>query len=143
MKTFEDLRRTIDKYMKYYINGDNFEDEQEFENDIRDMLIDEGFDILPKVCVSNAQAMSEGVSNVKRQIPDITVNCEDGQAFLELKFCRDNTAYNSDIDKVNNYLAKGECEAAGVLFMDDNQEEWKLCLANSTYTYFWALAELS
>ena len=141
MKTIENLRCTIDIYMKHYINGDNFENEQDFENDIREMLVDEEFDVLPKVSVSNAQTMSEGVSNVERQIPDIAVNCEDGQVFLELKFCRDNIAYNSDIDKVHNYLAEEESEAAGVLFMDDQKEEWEPCLANSIYTYFWRLAE--
>lgn len=142
MKSFEDIRQTIDMYMKRYINGDDFEDELDFENEIREMLVEEGFDVLPKVCVKNAQQMVEGLySNVERQIPDITVNCEDGQAFLELKFCNDDTAYNNDIIKVNNYLSAGECEATGVLFMDDNKDEWEPCLANSRYTYFWGFAD--
>ena len=141
MKTFDDLYQTIDAYMKRYINGDDFEVEQDFEDDIRKMLEEEGFNVLPKACVRNAQAMFEGVSNVKRQIPDIAVNCVDGQAYLELKFCRTNTAYGSDIRKVNKYLSRGECDVAGVLFLDDKNEEWKPCLANSIYTYFWELYE--
>ena len=142
MKTINNLRQTINLYMKRYINGDEFEDEQDFENDIRAMLEDKEFVVLPRVCVNNAQKMVEGLySDTGRQIPDITVNCADGQVFWELKFCRDNTAYNADIEKVQNYLAHEECEAAGVLFLDDNKEKWEPCLGNSMFTYFWELAE--
>lgn len=143
LKTIDDLRSVIDFYMRWEINGDEFGDEQDFEDAVREKLEESGFEVIEKQNVKNTQEAVRGLfSNIKAQIPDISVQCAEGLVFLELKRCNTPANYEADIDKVNNYLEKGECAAAGVLFIDTTRyEEWKLCTKGKldTYYYYWDL----
>lgn len=141
LKSFDELRQTINYYMKWEVNGDEFENEQDFEDAVREKLEDSGFVVLEKQNVKNTQQAVRGLfSNVKAQIPDISVQCAEGLVFLELKFCNTPANYNADIDKANNYLTKGECVAAGVLFMDATQrEEWVACHKGTFNRYYYFL----
>jgi hypothetical protein len=47
-KCILELSSTIDKYMKNTIDGDQFEDEQDFEDDVREMLKAKGFIVQEK-----------------------------------------------------------------------------------------------
>ena len=143
LKTVEELDKVIKFFMRWEINGDNFDVEQDFEDAVREKLENSGFEVLEKQNVKNTQEAVRGLfSNVKAQIPDISVQCEEGLVFLELKFRNTPANYEADIDKVNNYLEKGECAAAGVLFMATTQyEEWNVCAKGSldNYYYYWEL----
>ena len=144
LKKVDELQRTIDFYMRWEVNGDEFENEQDFEDAVREKLENSGFDVLDKQNVKNTQEVVRGLfsENVKAQIPDISIQCAEGLVFLELKFRNTPANYEADIDKVNNYLEKGECAAAGVLFMDTTRYEgWKLCSKGrqDTYYYYWDL----
>ncbi len=145
-KSVDDLNRVIDFYMKWEVNGDDFSDEQDFEDAVREKLKKSGFRVLDKQNVKNTQESVRGLfsENVKAQIPDISVQCAEGLVFLELKFCNTPANYDADVDKTNNYLEKGECKAAGVLFMDTTQyEEWNACTkwTYDRYYYYWELAK--
>lgn len=143
-KTIDELYSAVNYYMKWEANGDDFDDEQDFEDAVREKLENSGFEVLEKHNVKNTQESVRGLfsANVKAQIPDIAIQCAEGLVFLELKFCNTPAMYEADIDKVNNYLKKGECAAAGVLFMDTTRyEDWKLCVKGkqNRYYYYWDL----
>ena len=137
MKTIDDLENAIRSYMDFDVEGSDFEDEQDFEDAVKEMLIDEGFKVLPKKNVENTNKLIEGTfsKNVDRQIPDISVDCEDGTVMLELKFCREPSVYEDDEDKVEGYLRAGVCDVSGVLFLDDVMRKgWKTCGMNDDFT---------
>lgn len=137
MWTIKDLFDTINDYMYNKVDGDDFELEQDFEDAIRDLLETECFNVLPKKNVENTERMfCEGV-NVDNQIPDIAVKCDDGSVLLELKLRRSQADYDSDIQKVENYVDQEKCDVGGVLFLDnEEQEDWKTCNANPRYWYY-------
>lgn len=142
-KCILELSSTIDKYMKNTINGDHFENEQDFEDAIRTMLKDKGFKVQEKQNVENAinelneKNFSEGI---EKKIPDIAVECREGLVFLELKFKNTDAMYSEDMRKVQNYRVEKKCTAAGVLFLDEVQHyDWERCIANPTYYYYWDL----
>lgn len=143
-KSIEELRQTVENYMKFTVNGDNFSNEQEFEKNIRDMLEGADFIVLEKHNVENTQAIGRQLfsENMKSKIPDISILCAEGLVFLELKFCNTPAMYEADMEKVAKYLEEGECEAAGVLFMDTTQYQgWKRCYRGfrDSYYYYWEL----
>lgn len=137
MWTINALFETIDEYMCNEVDGEMFEDEQDFENAIRAKLEEECFTVLPKRNVENTERMfCEGV-NVDNQIPDIAVKCDDGSVLLELKLRRSQADYDSDIQKVENYVDQEKCDVGGVLFLDnEEQEDWETCNANPRYWYY-------
>lgn len=140
-KTIQELLTFIDNYMSQTIDGDNFNAEQDFEDEIRAVLEEEGFEVLEKHNVRNIQKMlSEGIGNVEDMIPDIVVDCAEETMFLELKYCNTIPMYDADIQKVQDYVAEEETRAAGVLFLDTNKMAgcvgWKMCAANDEYYYF-------
>lgn len=146
LKKIDELCQVIDFYMRWEVNGDEFGDEQDFEDVVREKLENSGFEVLDKQNVKNTQEAVRGLfsKNVKAQIPDISVQCAEGLVFLELKFCNTPSNYEADLDKVNNYLEKGECAAGGVLFMDTTRYEgWNVCSkgALNNYYYYWELAK--
>ena len=142
-KCISELRSTIDKYMKNTVNGDQFENEQDFEDAIRTMLKEKGFKVQEKQNVENAiKAINERSfsGEVENKIPDIAVECRDGLVFLELKLNDSEPLYIADITKVQDYRKKEECAAAGILFLDEEQyHSWERCLANPKYSYLWDL----
>lgn len=145
MKTIDDLENAIRSYMDFDVEGSDFEVEQDFEDAVKEMLIDEGFKVLPKKNVENTNKLIEGTfsKNVDRQIPDISVECEDGIVMLELKFCREPSVYADDEDKVEGYLKADKCDVAGVLFLDDvMRKDWKTCGMNDDFNYKFDLYEL-
>lgn len=140
-KTIQELVDVIDNYMSQTIDGDNFNAEQDFEDEIRAVLEEEGFEVLEKRNVNNIQKMlSEGVGKVEDMIPDIVVDCAEGTMFLELKYRNTIPMYEDDILKVQKYVEEDVCYAAGVIFLDTNRmaekENWKPCAANDEYYYF-------
>lgn len=139
--TIDALRLCVNLYMYNTIDGDKFKNEQEFEDDIRNMLKGVGFKVLEKHNVENTKIIYErDFADVEKQIPDIAIQCIDGLVFLELKFKRSPQVYLDDIEKVNNYLKKGKCAAAGVLFLDDvYRDRWKQCQKNHKYYNYWQL----
>lgn len=146
-KTIQELLTFIDNYMSQTIDGDNFNAEQDFEDEIRAVLEEEGFEVLEKHNVRNIQKMlSEGVGNVEDKIPDIVVDCVESLMFLELKYCNTLTMYENDILKAKRYVDEEKCCAAGVLFLDTNKMagcgEWKMCAANDNYYYFFGYESL-
>lgn len=144
-KSIDELRQTVENYMKFTVNGDNFSNEQDFEDDVRNMLEGADFIVLEKHNVENTQAIGRQLfsENMKSKIPDISVLCAEGLVFLELKYCSTPAMYEADMEKAAKYLEEGECEAAGVLFMDTTQYQgWKRCLRSfrNKYYYYWELA---
>lgn len=142
-KYISELSSTIDKYMKNTINGDQFENEQDFEDAIRTMLKDKGFKVQEKQNVENAikEVNERSFSGeVENKIPDIAAECHEGLVFLELKLNDSEPLYIADTKKVQEYLDKKKCTAAGVLFLDIKQYHgWERCVANPTYYYYWDL----
>ena len=142
-KCISDLKITIDKYMKNTINGDHFENEQAFEDDVRKMLKAKGFIVQEKKNVENAiKEISERrfSGKIEGKIPDIIVECREGLVFLELKLNDSEPLYIADIKKVQDYREKKKCAAAGVLFLDKEQYHgWEHCVANPAYYYYWDL----
>lgn len=137
-KTIQELLDVIDKYMSNIIDGDNFNNEQDFEDEIRAMLEKEGFDVLEKHNVKNTQELVEQreFGAVEDQIPDIAVQCEDGLVFLELKLRATPQEYDEDIQKVKKYVELGKCKVGGVLFLSEVQRQgWSICQANKSYCY--------
>ena len=142
LNTIDELCAIIEHYMKFEVDGDNFRDEQHFENAVRAVLEQAGFKVQPKQDVKNtiASVNEKYFGDVNRQIPDISIQCKDGLVFLELKFKNTPQKYIEDIEKVANYLRLGKCDAAGVLFLDDTQYSgWEQCKKNPKYYYFWQL----
>ena len=141
-KCISELSSTIDKYMKNTINGDQFENEQDFEDAIRTMLKDNGFKVQEKQNVENAiKELNEKnfSEEIEKKIPDIAVECREGLVFLELKFKNTDAMYSEDMRKVQNYRVEKKC-TAGVLFLDEERRyAWKRCIANSSYYYYWNL----
>lgn len=142
-KYISELSSTIDKYMKNSVNGDQFKNEQDFEDAIRTMLKAKGFIVQEKQNVENAiKEISERSfsGELEREIPDIIVECREGLVFLELKFKNTDAMYSEDMRKVQDYRDKKKCAAAGVLFLDKEQHcRWERCLANPNYYYHWQL----
>lgn len=142
-KCISELSSTIDKYMKNTVNGDQFKNEQDFEDAIRTMLKDKGFKVPEKKNVENAikEVNERSFSGeVEREIPDIIVECHERLVFLELKFKNTDAMYSEDMRKVQNYRVEKKCTAAGVLFLDKVQHhDWERCIANPTYYYYWDL----
>lgn len=142
-KCISELRSTIDHYMKNTIEGDLFENEQDFEDAIRTMLKDKGFKVQEKKNVENAiKEISERrfSGKIEGKIPDIIVECREGLVFLELKLNDSEPLYIADIKKVQDYREKKKCAAAGVLFLDKEQYHgWEHCVANPAYYYYWDL----
>ena len=142
-KCISELSSTIDKYMKNTINGDQFKNEQDFEDAIRTMLKDNGFKVQEKQNVENAikEVNERSFSGeLEREIPDIIVECREGLVFLELKLNDSEPLYIADIKKVQDYREKKKCAAAGVLFLDKEQYHgWEHCVANPAYYYYWDL----
>ena len=145
MKTINDLQTSVDFYMEWLVNGDNFEVEQDFEDDLREYLMNDGFDVMDKRNVENTnEAVSERLfsGRVEDQIPDIAVDCFNGLVFLELKFCDSPSLYSADVKKVNRFLEKNKCQAAGVLFLDNvKREGWKACRGNNDYNYYFEIGQ--
>ena len=139
-KCISELNSTIDKYMKNTVNGDQFKNEQNFEDAIRTMLKDKGFKVQEKQNVENAikEVNERSFSGeLEREIPDIAVECREGLVFLELKFKNTDAMYSEDIRKVQDYREKKKCAAAGVLFLDKEQYRgWEHCVANPAYYYY-------
>ena len=142
-KSISDLKITVDDYMKNTINGDQFDDEEDFEDDVREMLKAKGFIVQEKQNVENAikEVNERSFSGeVENKIPDIAVECHEGLVFLELKFKNTDAMYSEDMRKVQNYRVEKKCTAAGVLFLDEERRyAWKRCIANSSYYYYWNL----
>jgi hypothetical protein len=142
LNTIDELCTIIEHYMRFEVDGDNFRDEQHFENAVRAVLEQAGFKVQPKQDVKNtiASVNEKYFGDVNRQIPDISIQCKDGLVFLELKFKNTPQKYIEDIEKIANYLRLGKCDAAGVLFLDDTQYSgWEQCKKNPKYYYFWQL----
>lgn len=141
-KTVAELNAVVENYMKNVVNGDDFKDEQDFEDAVRKMLSEQRFEVLPKKNVNNITSMvrESQFSNVDDQIPDIVVNCKEGSVFIELKLRREEADYNSDIAKVKNYLSRKKCSYVGVLFLDDKiHVGWNQCQRNKKYYYLWKI----
>ena len=139
-----ELSSTIDKYMKNTINGDQFKNEQDFEDAIRTMLKDKGFKVQEKRNVENAiKELNEKnfSEEIEKKIPDIAVECREGLVFLELKFKNTDAMYSEDMRKVQNYRVEKKCTAAGVLFLGSKKQypNWVQCKANTEYYYYWNL----
>ena len=145
INNISDLQRSVEFYMEWLVNGDVFEIEQDFEDDLREYLSNEGFDVLDKQNVENTNEAVAGrffSGRVEDQIPDIAVDCFDGLVFLELKYCDGPALYNADVDKVNKFLEKDKCQAAGVLFLDNvKRDGWKVCRGNNDYNYYFEIGE--
>lgn len=145
LKTIDELRDVVERYMKYEVDGDMFVNEEAFENAVRAMLKQSGFEVFDKEDVANAiKEISERhfSSDVNRQIPDISIQCREGLVFLELKFKNTPAAYQADIEKVANYLKQGKCVAAGILFLDETRyPDWAQCVKNRKYFYLWRLGK--
>ena len=144
-KYISELSSTIDKYMKNTINGDQFKNEQNFEDAIRTMLKDNGFKVQEKQNVENAiEEVNERSfsGELERKIPDIIVECREGLVFLELKLNDPKPLYIADTKKVQEYLDKKKCTATGILFLDKKQyPNWVQCKANTAYYYYWYLRD--
>ena len=142
-KCISELQSTIDYYMKNTINGDLLDDEQEFEDAVRNVLKAKGFIVQEKQNVENAiKELNEKnfSEEIEKKIPDIAVECREGLVFLELKFKNTDAMYSEDMRKVQNYRVEKKCTAAGVLFLDKKQYHgWEHCVANPTYYYYWDL----
>lgn len=142
-KCISELQSTIDYYMKNTINGDLLDDEQEFEDAVRNVLKAKGFIVQEKQNVENAiKELNEKnfSEEIEKKIPDIAVECREGLVFLELKFKNTDAMYSEDMRKVQNYRVEKKCTAAGVLFLDEERRyAWKRCIANSSYYYYWNL----
>lgn len=142
-KSISDLKITVDDYMKNTINGDQFDDEQAFEDDVREMLKAKGFIVQEKQNVENAikEVNERSFSgDVENKIPDIVIECREGLVFLELKFENSPAMYLDDRMKVLDYKKQQKCAAAGVLFLDMKQYHgWERCVANPAYYYYWDL----
>lgn len=142
-KCISELQSTIDYYMKNTINGDQFKNEQDFEDAIRTMLKANGFIVQDKQNVENAinELNEKNFSEeIEKKIPDIIVECRKGLVFLELKLNDSEPLYIADIKKVQEYRDKKKCAAAGVLFLDMKQYHgWERCVANPAYYYYWDL----
>ena len=145
MKTIDELHSYLDFYMTWKVNGDKFFIEQDFEDALREVLDDAGFEVLEKQDVEHANEAVSGRTmsgRVERLIPDIAVACEDGLVFLELKFCRELSAYDDDIEKCQRFLDEEKCAAAGVLFLDDEPRAgWKACRCNKDFNYYLAIGQ--
>lgn len=138
MWTIKDLFDTINDYMYNKVDGDAFENEQDFEDAIRELLDENCFNVVSsRHTVANVEKLlSEGVGNVEDQIPDIVVSCDDGVVFIELKLRRSPEDYESDIKKVQNYIKQGKCDDGAVLFLDNvRRQGWTICQANKAYNY--------
>ena len=122
-KSVSELRNAVDNYMRNVVNGDDFINEQQFEDEVRDMLEAAGFIIQDKHNIENAirEINERQVSGaVFEKVPDITVECREGLVFLELKF--------------------RNTEKIGVLFLDEGYRYgWLRCLRNPKYYYYWDL----
>ena len=69
--TIDALRLCVNLYMYNTIDGDKFKNEQEFEDDIRNMLKGVGFKVLEKHNVENTKIIYErDFADVEKQIPD-------------------------------------------------------------------------
>ena len=144
LKSIDELRRVVGYYMRFEVDGDKFNDEQDFENEVRKLLKAHGFKIQDdKHNVENAINEAKErlfAGRVEDKIPDIVVECAEGLVFLELKFKNTDTMYNSDIEKVQQYRKLKECAAAGVLFLDEKYIlGWLQCQKNKKYYYYWDL----
>ena len=141
-KTINDLRNTVETYMRCVVDGDTFKNEQEFEDAVRKMLKSTGFTVLEKRNVANTIAIVEEkhFSDVDAQIPDLAVLCIEGLVLIEMKLRRESAAYKADVNKISQYVGEGKCVATGALFLDDEYHTgWKRCLVNSKYFYYWNL----
>lgn len=142
-KYISELSSTIDQYMKNTINGDQFKNEQDFEDAVRKMLKEKGFKVQEKQNVENAikEVNERSFSgDVENKIPDIVIECREGLVFLELKFENSPAMYLDDRMKVLDYKKQQKCAAAGVLFLDKKQYHgWERCVANPAYYYYWDL----
>ena len=141
-KTINDLRNTVETYMRCVVDGDTFKNEQEFEDAVRKMLKSAGFTVLEKRNVANTIAIVEEkhFSDVNAQIPDLAVLCIEGLVLIEMKLRRESAAYKADVNKISQYVGEGKCVATGALFLDDEYHTgWKRCLVNSKYFYYWNL----
>ncbi len=146
--SIENLRKTIENYMKDVVDGDDFKDslEQGFEDAVRNLLKSKGFYIVDKKNVKNIIAIAEakGFSKIDREIPDGGIICSDGLVLIEIKYCNKETAYQADREKVSGYLTHEKCEAAGVLFLDKKQyPKWQVCNKNPMYFYEWKFVNIS
>ncbi len=142
-KYISELSSTIDKYMKNTVNGDLFENEQDFEDAVRKILKEKGFKVQEKQNVENAikEVNERSFSgDVENKIPDIVIECREGLVFLELKFENSPAMYLDDRMKVLDYKKQQKCAVAGVLFLDMKQYHgWERCVANPAYYYYWDL----
>ena len=142
-KTIQELRQTVENYMKFQVDGDNFTSEQEFEDEVRAMLISADFIVQDKHNVNNANKIAEErhfSGRIEDQIPDIAVECAEGLVFLELKFKNNDALYNMDRLKVRDFVTYKKCIAAGVLFLDEKYRQgWIQCQKNRKYYYYWDL----
>lgn len=141
-KTIQELRQTVENYMKFQVDGDKFSSEQEFEDEVRAMLINAGFIVQDKHNVNNANKIAEErhFSRIEDQIPDIAVECAEGLVFLELKLKNNDAMYEMDKLKVRDFVIYKKCVAAGVLFLDEKYRQgWIQCQKNRIYYYYWDL----
>ena len=142
-KCISELQSTIDYYMKKTVNGDQFKNEQDFEDAIRTMLKAKGFIVQEKQNIENAiKELNEKnfSEEIEKKIPDIAVECRKGLVFLELKFKNTDAMYSEDMRKVQEYRDQKKSVAAGVLFLDKKQHpNWVKCEANTDYYYYWNL----
>lgn len=141
-KTILELRQTVENYMKFQVDGDKFSSEQEFEDEVRAMLINAGFIVQDKHNVNNANKIAEErhFGRIEDQIPDIAVECAEGLVFLELKFKNNDAMYEMDKLKVRDFVTNKKCAAAGVLFLDEGYRPgWSRCEKNPKYYYYWDL----
>ena len=137
------MRNVVANYMRNVVDGDDFINEQQFEDEVRDMLEAAGFVVQDKHNVENAiREIKERYfsGTIFDKIPDIIVECAEGLVFLELKFRNTDKMYDNDIKKVAKYRNLPECAAAGVLFLDEGYRYgWLRCLKNPKYYYYWDL----
>jgi hypothetical protein len=148
-KTIEDLRKVVNSYMRWDVNGDDFKVSKEhgFEDAVREKLESENFKVLVKRNVRNTEKLLEEklfAEDVEGKIPDIAVVFGDKVALLELKYHNDITKYDQDEDKIKKYLPREKCIASGVLFLDYKYHEgWTLCMKgnDAKYYYYWQLLE--
>lgn len=142
-KSIQELRQTVAYYMRYDVDGDQFDNEQEFEDAVRAMLEGADFIIQDKHKVENAIKEAEErhfSGRIEDQIPDIVVECAEGLVFLELKFKNTDAMYKMDRLKVHDYVFYKKCIAAGVLFLDEGWRlGWSQCQKNKKYYYYWSL----
>lgn len=151
LHTIDNLRKIIDNYMTWDVNGKEFKTENAdghklefaFEDALREMLDNKGFKVFGKHNVRNINKLITEKyfsGDVDDKVPDIAVECINGLVLLEIKYCNKPEMYKRDDEKIAEYLRRDKCVAAGVLFLDEKQyPEWKKCYKNTDYYYRWKL----